>query len=302
MARRIVPLPAQCTRSPTTLNVQPVLVICVCVMLLPCLGLILIEGRTPNQTSSPNHTAAVPLSATTTPPTKWWIKPTATPPATPLNNHIADTSSQTSTSRCGPGWSPALQPGTYGYVSLRPALPNRLRAGAGKSEAYLGQIQPGSGIRILDGPLCADGFSWWLVEAINTQVRGWTVMGSDSQPWLLPCPDPQKACQKVQAIPIRPTTTSTPPEENNLNKCKSIKLATGMFAQVAQADLLVLRSEPYTGSVVGRIGPLSVVKIVDGPACIGQVVWWQVHLATPNLTGWATEANLRACTKEHDCT
>ena len=80
--------------------------------------------------------------------------------------------------------------------------------------------------------------------------------------------------------------------------CKSDKLAVGILAQVEQDSLLVIRSEANTGDVVGRAGPLSVVNIVDGPACADGAVWWKVNIVALNLSGWATEINLYACSIE----
>jgi hypothetical protein len=91
-------------------------------------------------------------------------------------------------------------------------------------------------------------------------------------------------------------------KENIKDGCNSYEFAIGASAQVAEDNLLVVRSEPYTGSVIGHAGPLSKAKIVDGPTCVGNTVWWKVNLATHDLTGWAAEANLRACAKENDCT
>ena len=54
--------------------------------------------------------------------------------------------------------------------------------------------------------------------------------------------------------------------------CKSDRLAVGILSQVKQDSLLVVRSELNTGDVVGRAGPLSIVNIVDGPACAGGAV------------------------------
>ena len=59
---------------------------------------------------------------------------------------------------------------------------------------------------------------------------------------------------------------------NKDQMCKSDKLAVGILAQVEQDSLLVIRSEPNIGDVVGRAGPQSVVNIVDDPACAGDVV------------------------------
>jgi len=184
-----------------------------------------------------------------------------------------------------------------------PPLPNRIRSGAGKANSYLGQIEPGNGVKVLDGLLCADGFSWWLVESTQGGLRGWTAEGKGSEQWIVPCPDQTMACNKKPApTPSSPTaSTSSPKDKDKDNKCKSDKLAVGIFAQVKQDSLLVIRSEPNTDDVVGRAGPLSVVNIVDGPACVGSAIWFKMKIPALDILGWATENNLYACSKEDSC-
>jgi len=142
-----------------------------------------------------------------------------------------------------------------------------------------------------------------MTEVASTGLRGWTVAGSNSEQWVIPCPNPTVACEKTLVIPpITLTTTPSSTQDNNHDTCNSDKFAIGMFAQVEQDNLLVIRSEPYIGSLLGHVGPMSTIKIIDGPDCAGGAVWWEVNIATLSLTGWATEANLRACSKEDNCT
>jgi Carboxymuconolactone decarboxylase family len=59
----------------------------------------------------------------------------------------------------------------------------------------------------------------------------------------------------------------------------------GLGAQVSPNDLLVVRSEPFTGSVLGRITPLAVINIIDSPKCAGTDPLFSTLgavLATPN--------------------
>jgi hypothetical protein len=239
---------------------------------------------------------------TTTSSTKWWIKTTVPSTATPSSQDVPGTPTDLSADRCTSSFPSQLQPGTYGYISLVPPLPNRVRASAGKANAYLGQIQPGVGVQIIDGPLCVDGFSWWLVETVESDLRGWTVAGSKSDQWVLPCPNSAVACKMSPVIQqATPTTTHSPTPGTNDHTCTSNRIFIGMPTQVKEDNLLVVRSEPYTGSIIGHAGPTSAVTIVDGPACAGGAVWWEVNVPSLNLAGWVTEANLQPCTKEDDC-
>jgi hypothetical protein len=179
-------------------------------------------------------------------------------------------------------------------------LPNRIRSSAGKTNLHIGQIEPGAGVRVLDGPLCVDGLSWWLVESTQGDLRGWTAEGRESEQWIIPCPEQTVACDK-KPLSTQPSPASKDNHKTTDNECGSEKLAVGIPARVKQGSLLVIRSEPIIGDIVGRVGPLSVVNIVDGPSCAGDTVWWRVSIATLNLSGWATENNLSACAKEDGC-
>src|SRR3989304_2315517 len=160
---------------------QRILVISGFVTLFSCL-LFLLFGRATRrgETVSAEGTTATPVSTTPTTPTKWWIKTTATSSPAPSSSITASTDlAGMSASDCPSSFSSPLQSGIYAYISLTPPLPNRIRSGAGKANHYLGQIEPGNGVRVLDGPLCADGFSWWLVESTQGGLRGWAVVGRE---------------------------------------------------------------------------------------------------------------------------
>lgn len=295
------------TRSLNDPRNQRMAVIAGFVILFSCL-LFLLFGRASRrgETVFAEGTTATPASTTPTiTPTKWWIKITSTSSPVPLAITTPTDPAGMSGGNCPSSFSSPLQSGIYAYISLTPPLPNRIRSGAGKTNTYLGQIEPGSGIRVLEGPLCADDFSWWLVESTQGGLRGWTAEGRESEQWIIPCPDQKVACSKKPAptpsSPVTSSTSSKDKDKNKDNKCKSDRLAVGILAQVEQNSLLVIRSEPNIGigDVVGRAGPLSVVNIVDGPACAGSVTWWKVNIAA--LTGWVAENSLHACSKEDGC-
>ena len=285
---------------------QRILVISGFVILFSCL-LFLLFGRATRrgETVSAEGTTATPVSTTPTTPTKWWIKVTRTSSPSPSGITAPTDSAGISARDCPSSFSSPLQSGIYAYISLTPPLPNRIRSGAGKANHYLGQIEPGGGVRVIEGPLCADGFSWWLVESTQGGLRGWTVEGRESEQWVIPCPDQTVACNKKPTpTPSSPATfpsSSKDKDKNKDNKCKSDKLAVGILTQVEQDSLLVIRSEPNTGEVVGRAGPLSVINIVDGPTGAGGAAWWKVNITAQNLSGWATENNLQVCSKEDGC-
>ena len=253
------------------------------------------------------------LSASPTPiapaptQTKWWVRyelsetPTSLLPS--LRPPVVGTGTSVASSKC-PAYASYFEPGTFGYISLSPPYENLVRSGAGKNYSSVGFIEIGGWVRILAEPVCADdGYVWLNVESAAGSSN-WTAGGHKTAQWVIPCPDPNKKCSKkkptgsISATPNPNNNGNNNGEGKNPNACVSDKLAVGLDAQVSPNDLLVVRSEPFVGNVLGRIAPLAVINIIDGPKCAGGAVWWKVW---GPQTGWAVENNLRACPKEADC-
>jgi hypothetical protein len=191
---------------------------------------------------------------------------------------------------------------TYTYITLNPALPNRIRSNANLSSEYVGQIESGAGLWVIDGPICADGYTWWLVESLDHRLQGWTVEGRNSEQWLISCPNVSVPCSFL-ATPTPPRVSA--PDDNSAipttTTCKSDKLAVGMLAHVDQDSLLVIRAEPSVGAVIGHAGPMSIVHVIEGPSCVGGTLWWKVHALDLGLIGWTTENYLEPCPKDGQC-
>jgi hypothetical protein len=69
---------------------------------------------------------------------------------------------------------PRLQVGEVARVTLG-GSPNRVRELPSTSATFLGQLNPGTPIEVLEGPACAEGIVWWRVQS-GTLV-GWTAEG-----------------------------------------------------------------------------------------------------------------------------
>jgi len=80
-----------------------------------------------------------------------------------------------------------LRVGLFVFVNPDPPLPNNVRSDAGKTNSLVGDIQPGQAMKILEGPKCADGWVWWKVRALETELVGWTAEGDQQNYWLIPC-------------------------------------------------------------------------------------------------------------------
>jgi hypothetical protein len=86
-----------------------------------------------------------------------------------------------------PGALPSrLQVGQSGTVSLEPPIANRVRSQPSRDAEILGQMMPGEKFTILDGPRCADGWTWWRVRSRAQSLEGWTAEGNAEEYWLVP--------------------------------------------------------------------------------------------------------------------
>ena len=80
-----------------------------------------------------------------------------------------------------------LRVGLFAYVNPEPPLPNNVRSDAGPNHSMIGEIEAGKAMKILEGPQCVDGWFWWKVRALDTDLQGWTPEGERKNYWLIPC-------------------------------------------------------------------------------------------------------------------
>ena len=111
-----------------------------------------------------------------------------------VESDVVTDSSAPSSSPCLNAPPTHLRVGQFAYVNPDPPLPNNLRKDAGVDQDFIGEIPPGKAMKILDGPKCADGWVWWKVRALETEVVGWTPEGDKQDYWLIPCTS-QKGCR-----------------------------------------------------------------------------------------------------------
>ncbi len=157
---------------------------------------------------------------------------------------------------------PRLIAGNQGRVA--PGTPNALRSQPSKNNqisAILGAI-PGKGVfTVLNGPSCADGYSWWQVNYQG--LTGWTPEGEKGVYWLEPL-----ICGFQ--LPSR--------------------LRVGARGIVLPGLPNALRSQPSKRSLSALLGEIpsgATFAIISGPICADNLAWWQVNYA--GLTGWTPE-------------
>ena len=63
-----------------------------------------------------------------------------------------------------------------------------LREGANKSFDILKKLSPGAEVKIIDGPKCANNWSWWKVETESGYI-GWMSEGGDNVDKYFLCPE-----------------------------------------------------------------------------------------------------------------
>ncbi len=122
----------------------------------------------PTQTVSPSATATIPRTPTVTKQPS----PTAkvAPPTTPAE--------------CAAGWTRLAG---VEYAAVMPGYANRVRAIPDTVGDILSQLNPGMMFKILEGPVCADGFAFWRVEHASIPGgSGWTAEGDLAEYFLEP--------------------------------------------------------------------------------------------------------------------
>ena len=86
---------------------------------------------------------------------------------------------------CAADWSSLFSGATAVVLGGPDDPPNRVRSGPGKDYEVVYQIYPETQVKVLEGPVCADGLVFWKVE--NAQIpggSGWTAEGDFSEYWM----------------------------------------------------------------------------------------------------------------------
>jgi hypothetical protein len=127
---------------------------------------------TPAPTYTPAATAIlVPTSVPIT-----TAKATSTTTATPIvDDHVTS---------CPGAPAISVKRNTWVHISLHPPIYNNVRIEPGLQGERIGKLKPGENVWIVDGPRCADGYTWWFVRN-PSGLEGWTAEGDATDYWLL---------------------------------------------------------------------------------------------------------------------
>jgi Tol biopolymer transport system component len=89
-------------------------------------------------------------------------------------------------SDCTNGWT-RLKAGDLARVADESTTPNRVRSEPQKGDNTIGQIHPRTLVKVLEGPVCAEGIVFWLVESeVIPGGTGWTAEGDGTEYYLIP--------------------------------------------------------------------------------------------------------------------
>ncbi|HSL28772.1 MAG TPA: hypothetical protein VK900_06185 [Anaerolineales bacterium] len=104
---------------------------------------------------------------------------------------------------CTSGWT-RLQADSFARVSQENSLPNRVREAPDHGAEIIYQIYPGTIVRVMEGPVCADRLVYWKVEHEGIPGgAGWTAEGDGSDYYMERYPP-----LPLDATPL-PTQSST---------------------------------------------------------------------------------------------
>lgn len=99
---------------------------------------------------------------------------------------------------CGTAPPTRLIVGGQARVTFTDGTPLRVRDAAGLSGNQVGQLPEGTAFQIVSGPVCADNYNWWQIQAGN--LSGWVAEGADGVYFAEPV--------TAAVGPTVPTTTS----------------------------------------------------------------------------------------------
>jgi DNA-binding beta-propeller fold protein YncE len=79
-----------------------------------------------------------------------------------------------------------LHIGDRARVAMYPYENQRIRQEPSSGSAILTLFRPGTLMKILEGPVCANGWVWWKVQSYTSGDIGWTAEGDSDSYWLEP--------------------------------------------------------------------------------------------------------------------
>jgi len=198
----------------------------------------------PTATARPPTATATPRPPT---PTVTPVPPTPTPPPpTPT----------LSPNKMAPGQPARVVARTGVNIRQDPTTKGRL----------LGRFGAGVLVQVLQGPVQADGFTWWRLDDQHGKV-GWAADGDSRDRWL----------------------------DGNLGEARpvnrAVRLGDTVAVTVRPGLVLAIRFQPGRDALVSRrLTTGAQLRIAEGPVDVEGLRWWKVT-GEGGISGWAAEAD-----------
>jgi serine/threonine protein kinase len=157
------------------------------------------------------------------------------------------------------------------YVALggkRNAI--RSYADTNPSENIIGYASEGEVMEVLGGPKCNYGWILWEIRTAGG-LQGWTPESDGSSFFLEP-------------MPSRLVCSGAPKTHLEIG----MQAFVGLLPPVPNR---VRKDAGGNGKVLGQIPPGGKMRIIDGPECRDNLVWWKVEAPSYGLIGWTAEGD-----------
>ncbi len=123
-------------------------------------------------------------------------------------------------------------------------------------------------VRLIDGPVCTNGYNWWRIAGIGEP--GWVIEGTPNRYLIQQYNDP-----------------------DTIN-CFAPATGVAVGGQIRILNNVRVRAEANSTSQVITVTPAErVVTVIDGPVCNDGLIWWRVRtpFETTNtpIEGWVGE-------------
>lgn len=139
-------------------------------------------STTPPSIHTPTSSSMSTRSPTATPPSTATRPPTATPPSS------TNTLTPTEGSLPGCPGAPPQRVRVGGRAWVCTAYDQLVaRAQPGRSSSEITRLRPGMYVTVVDGPVCAEDWSWWKVQT-DSGIAGWVSEGGDDVDPYFICP------------------------------------------------------------------------------------------------------------------
>lgn len=256
-------LAAASGQSHIDLNRRRQLTAALLVMSLIWLGPILACGSfqpRPTPTPSPAPTQPVAAGAQSSAPIPTdtpviIIEPTATPTPEP-----------TATFTPTPLPGTALSVGQPARVVAAGGL--NMRDASASSGTLLLQLGVGQRVNVLEGPVEADGFTWWRVDDGQGNI-GWVADGDDTDEWLAPV-------SGGEIVPVN----------------RAPRVGDRVRVTMDANQQLSIRSTPGTNAaVLTRVNTGTEFTVLAGPQSANGFIWYQIRSDDGQTQGWAADGN-----------